>query len=161
MTKKDKPENRRKHIRIPIINGVLETIDLTYSDPNQNNKTITQPAILSNLSAGGMSLMTFIRPPTTNILEICLDIPSLEKVPLKGRISWIREKSGVYMTGIIFAEISKMNAHKITQMAEDFQDCETRISLHLPEVCINVCKCHYLCNKPQKDDVLFELEKKT
>lgn len=156
MKKSKKSEDRRKHARIPIINGVLEPINLTYKDPTDEGKAITQPAILSNLSAGGMSLMTFMEPPKTKTLEICLDVPSLEKMPIKARVSWIRSRSGVYMTGIAFTNISKTNAHKITSMAEDFQDCETRISLHLPEVCVDTCRSHYLCNKPQKDEILFK-----
>lgn len=159
MKKGKKPEDRRKHTRIPIINGVLHPVDLAY--PGADNKAVTQPAILSNLSAGGMSLMTFLEPPKTSVLEICLDMPGLEKVSVKGRVSWIRSRSGVYMTGIAFTEINQHNARKITDMAEDFQDCEMRISLHLPEVCVETCRSHYLCNKPQKDEVLFKPGKKT
>jgi len=149
-------QERRKHARLPIMHGVLEPVNLSFELPSQKGKPYVQPAILSDLSAGGMRLMTFIEPPKTNVLEICFDMPGIGKVPIKGKVSWIRGKSGVYITGIAFTEISKQNTHKISAMAEDYEDCETRIALHLPESCVETCKCHHLCNKPQKDDVLFE-----
>ncbi|HUT86105.1 MAG TPA: PilZ domain-containing protein [Elusimicrobiales bacterium] len=153
---KSKADERRKHNRITIMTGLLEPIEIKFQDPDKKGNTPSQPAIISNLSAGGMSLMTFMQPPKMNILEICLNVPSLEKIPIKGRVSWVREKAGVYMTGIAFVDISKASEGKINAMAEDFQDCETRLSLHLPEACVENCKCHYLCNKPQKDESLFQ-----
>jgi len=159
MTGKESFQERRKHARLPIIHGVVEPVDLVYDDPSGPGKSVTQPAILSNLSAGGMRLMTFIEPPKGKILEMCLDMPGLGKVPVKGSISWIRGKGGVFLTGIAFTEISKHASQKITHMAEDYEDCETRISLKLPEVCVPNCRCQYLCNKPHKDDTLFKTEK--
>ena len=35
-------------------------------------------------------------------------------------------------------------------MAQDNQDCETRIELKLPEACVSTCGFHFLCAKPQK-----------
>ena len=150
-------KERRLHARLPIIHGVVEPVDLVYSAAGDKN--ITQPAILADLSAGGMRLMSFLEPPKGKTLEMCLTLHGLGQVPVKGRISWIRGKGGVFMTGIAFTEISKQAVQKITHMAEDYEDCETRVELKLPESCVPNCRCHYLCNKPQKDDSLFKEEK--
>lgn len=158
MIEKNKPHmhDRRKHVRLPIIHGILEPVNLVFEDPRAKGGTASQPAILSNLSAGGLRLMTFLEPPKTQKLDLHLDLPGLGKVPIKGRISWVRGKGGVFMSGIAFTSISKPHCQKINAMAEDYADCETRIGLKLPEVCVPNCKCHHLCNKPQKDLGLFD-----
>ena len=157
MIDKHKPhmQDRRRHVRLPIIHGILEPVNLVYDNPRAKGCCSKQPAILSNLSAGGLRLVTFLEPPKTNNLDLHLDLPSLGKVPIKGRISWVRGKGGVYMSGIAFTTIAKTHCHKINAMAEDYADCETRLGLKLPEVCVPNCKCHDLCNKPQKDLSLF------
>ncbi|MDD4004298.1 MAG: PilZ domain-containing protein [Elusimicrobiaceae bacterium] len=154
MEKESKFQERRKHVRLPIIHGVVEPVNLAFEDSSGN--MITQPAILSNLSSGGMRLMTFLDPPKGNLLDMSLELPGLGKIPVQGRIAWVRGKGGVFMTGIAFTEIGKTAVARINAMAEDYEDCETRVTLKLPEACVGNCKCHYLCNKPQKDETLFE-----
>lgn len=159
MEKENKFQERRKHARLPIIHGVVEPVNLAFEDHAGN--MISQPAILSNLSSGGMRLMTFIDPPKGNLLEMSLELPGLGKFPVQGRIAWVRGKGGVFMTGIAFTNIGKAAVAKINAMAEDYEDCETRVALKLPEACVGSCKCHYLCNKPQKDETLFAAARKT
>jgi PilZ domain len=156
MTKKENDfVERRKHARLPIIHGILEPVDLSFEDENSTQpKNI--PGILSNLSASGMRLMTFLESPSNKALDMHLSLPGLGKFHIQGRISWIREKGGVFMSGIAFTKISENTQHKINMMAEDYADCETRIALKLPEVCIEKCRCHHLCNKLQKDETFFE-----
>jgi len=161
MTNDNKFSERRKHARLPIIHDMVEPVDLTYQDPREKGKMQTQPAILANLSAGGMRLVTFMEPPKTGVLEMCIELPGLGKIPVKGRISWIHSKGDVFTSGIAFTEISKVNCDKINAIAEDYEDCETRIGLKLPEVCVPNCKSYYLCNKMQKDSELFEPSKRT
>jgi len=151
-------KERRKHARLPIINGVLEPVDIAYDASSGGGKTVAQPAMLANLSAGGMRLMTFLEPLKGKILELSLNLPGLGSIPVKGRVSWIHGKGGVYMTGIACTEIGQHAAHKIGLMAQDFEDCDTRVALKLPEACVGTCRAHSLCNKPQKDDSLFKVE---
>ncbi|MFA5161515.1 MAG: PilZ domain-containing protein [Elusimicrobiales bacterium] len=149
-------KERRKHARLPIMHGVLEPVDVAYELPSGSGKSAAQPAILADLSAGGMRLMTFLEPPKGRLLEMRLDLPGLGAVPVRGKISWIHGKGGVYMTGIAFTEISNQATHKIELMAEDYEDCETRVELKLPEACVPNCRAHFLCNKQQKDETLFK-----
>lgn len=150
-------EERRRHTRLPIVHGILEPVDLAFSEPgSKKTKGTTQPGILSDLSAGGLRLLTFLEPPHSKMLDIILQFPGLEGIPVKGRISWVRGKGGVFMSGITFTNVSKRNRSKINLMAEDYADCDARIALKLPEVCVPNCRCRYLCNKPQKDETLLK-----
>ena len=65
-------------------------------------------------------------------------------------------KGPIYTIGIEFVKISSAVVQKITTLANDFVDCNTRILLKLPEVCVPNCKCNAICNKIQKDTTLFK-----
>lgn len=149
---KDKQE-RRKHVRLPILHGILEPVEIEFE--TTQTKRISQPAILSDLSAGGMRIILFMEPPHTKELNMFLNLGG-EHIHVKGKIAWIRKKSEVYMIGISFTEISKENANKINNMALDYLDCDIKISLKLPDVCHEKCKAHILCNKPQKCEEYFK-----
>jgi hypothetical protein len=152
-------KEKRKHVRLPILHGILEPVEIEFSK-KKGGKTPPQPAILSDLSAGGMRLITFLEPPHSRELNILLKLSGLKYIPIKGKISWVKEKGGVFMNGISFTLVSSEDRKKINEMAEDYSDCDTRIALKLPEVCVEVCKAHWLCNKPQKDETFFKAFKK-
>lgn len=149
-------KERRKHVRLPMLHGILEPVEIQFFSKTSDGKVKPQPAILSDLSAGGMRLITFLEPPHSKEINIILKLEGLDEVPVTGRISWVKEKGEVFMTGIAFISISKTNQKKINEMAEDYSDCDTRITLKLPEACVEGCKAHGLCNKPQKDETLFK-----
>ncbi|MBP5287080.1 MAG: PilZ domain-containing protein [Elusimicrobiales bacterium] len=158
MTKKNKViKERRAHVRLPMLNGILEPVEIEFFAEEADGKTVPQPAILADLSAGGMRLITFALPPKSKELNIVLQLAGMKNgFPVTGRIAWVKEKSGVYMTGIAFTQISDHDKKVINEMAEDFADCDTRFQLKLPDVCSETCKASGLCNKPQKDDSLFK-----
>ncbi|MCX7905909.1 MAG: PilZ domain-containing protein [Elusimicrobiales bacterium] len=145
-------KERRKYVRLPILHGILEPVEIQFDDKNQNK--FSRPAILSDLSAGGMRIILFFEPPHAKELNMILNLGK-ESIPIKGKIAWIKKKGEVYMIGISFTEISKENANKINSMANDYLDCDIRISLKLPDVCDEKCKAHILCNKPQKRSDFF------
>jgi hypothetical protein len=149
---KKKHIERRKHPRLPILHGILEPIDIEFE--KENNKKISQPAILSDLSAGGMRLITFLEPPHAKEINMVLNLGSY-KIAAKGKIAWLKQKENVFMIGISFNEISKENQNIINKMANDYLDCDIRISLKLPDVCSEKCRAHILCNKPQKVEEFF------
>lgn len=159
MTKKTSKvvKERRQHVRLPILHGILEPVEIEFYTKAADGKPVPQPAILADLSAGGMRLITFMEPPHTKELNIVLKLSGMKKgVPLTGKISWIKDKGGVFMNGISFSKISLENRKMINEMAEDYSDCDTRHELKLPEVCVETCRANGLCNKPQKDDSLFK-----
>ncbi len=149
-------KERREHVRLPILHGILEPVEIEFYTQDAHGKAVPQPAILADLSAGGMRLITFMAPPHTKELNIILKLNGVKEMPVTGKISWVKDKGGVYMNGISFSGISHDDKKRISDMAEDYTDCDTRSELKLPEVCVETCRAHGLCNKPQKDDSLFK-----
>jgi hypothetical protein len=153
ITNKDFKE-KRTHPRMPIMHDIIEPINLLCKDRDSDTE-VSIPAILADLSAAGMRLVTFLKVPK-GYLDIHLSLPSIGDMHINGKTSWIKQKGGVYTAGIQILEISKASADKINKMSEDFNDCDTRILLKLPEVCVENCKANSLCNKLQKDETLFK-----
>jgi hypothetical protein len=157
MKKNKVSKERRRHVRLPILHGILEPVEVEFITKTESGKkNRAQPAILSDLSAGGMRLITFLEPPHSRELNIILKLAGIKEIPVIGKISWVKEKGGVFMNGIAFSSISPDDRKRVNEMAEDYADCDTRIALKLPEVCVETCGAHGLCNKPQKDESLFK-----
>lgn len=150
-------EERRKHHRFPVVQGLIEPINLQFdivgdgkNGKVSHSKSKSQPAILTNLSAGGMSLLIFVEPPHSHVFEMELGLPGLDHVPVEGKIVRVHTKGETFNVGIQFTKIAKKHQQYINDMAVDHLDCETRISLGLPEACVPGCRFHWLCHKPQK-----------
>jgi hypothetical protein len=142
---------RRQFARLPVVEGLIEPITLQLGGGESGPVAVeSQPAILTNLSAGGMSLVMFMAPPRAKRLELVLAIPGFAEVPVEGRVVRIVEKGQTYNVGIAFTKISKKHQQQISDMAQDNADCDTRVSLGLPEACVKTCSFHQLCVKPQK-----------
>lgn len=151
---------RRKHRRFTVIGNIVEPIVLRYA-PEKGAKTKktkdsvpvhlhTQPAILTDLSAGGISLITFLAPPHAKVFKMTLTVPGLNHLAIEGKVVRVTKKGETYIVGIQFTKIAKKFQLQISRMADDDADCNTRASLGLPEVCVSVCRFHSLCTKTQK-----------
>ncbi len=148
---------RRRHARFTVTN-VVEPITLRYAPPKDAKgkgrlaavQSLTQPAILTDLSGGGMSLITFLAPPHTKRLDMILEIPGLDRIPVVGKVVRVHEKGETFVVGIQFTKILRRHQQRINDMAADNLDCETRLALSLPEACVRGCRFHTLCHKPQK-----------
>lgn len=149
---------RRKHARFPIVGNLIEPITLRYAAPKAakvekkiaTSDALTQPAILTNLSAGGMQLITFLAPPHAKRLDMILNLPGLDHMPVTGRVVRVHEKGETFVVGIQFLKIQRRHQKRINEMAVDNLDCETRLSLALPEACVRACRFNSLCHKAQK-----------
>ena len=153
MTKKNFAEKRR-HPRMPVISNLIEPVNLHYK--TDDGKETTLVAILADLSASGMRMISFLGAPLADTFSISLQLPGLKKMEINARMAWAKQKENVYTIGIEFINMKPENAALISAMADDFNDCDTRILLKLPEVCVGTCKCNKICNKIQKDESLFE-----
>lgn len=140
-----KGAERRQHRRFSVVEGMIEPITLEMAAAKQS-----QPAIMTDLSAGGMSLLVFCEPPHAKTFEMVLSIPGLEKAPIEARIVRVHQKGETYSLGLSFMKIPKKVQDRIGAMADDNADCETRVALRLPEACVPDCKFHTLCAKPVK-----------
>ena len=150
----DKRVEKRRHARVPVLNNLVEPVNLTYKTAEGKEQNVL--AVLADLSVSGMRLISFLEAPFSNNISLTLDLPAIGKFDFKGKTSWVKQKNSVFTLGIEFTEISPAAVNKISAMAEDFADCDTRILLKLPEVCVATCKAAELCNKLQKDITLFK-----
>lgn len=149
-------EDRRRHPRFAVVEGMVEpitiNIDSAKTSGHHHSAAMpkSQPAILTDLSAGGMSLLLFMAPPNSKTLDMVLNIPGLDDVAIQGQVVRISQKGETYSVGIAFRKISRKHQVRIDQLAHDNLDCDIRIALKLPEVCVPTCKFHALCAKAQK-----------
>ncbi|OIO07749.1 MAG: hypothetical protein AUJ52_09625 [Elusimicrobia bacterium CG1_02_63_36] len=152
---------RRKAPRVSVVSDLVEPIVLRYAADDKPSKGArkedaipkhlrTQPAILTNLSQGGLALITFLAPPRTKCFKMTLTIPGLDHLPIEGRVVRVAKKGETFSVGIEFTKIAKKYQKAIQRMADDDADCNTRVSLGLPEACVPDCGFHYLCTKTQK-----------
>jgi len=145
---------RRRHARLPVVEGMIEPITVRFGSGEDRKPGPaagpSQPAILTNLSAGGMSLLMFLEPPHARRLDMLLTIPGLEHLPIGGKVVRVHQRGATYNVGIAFTQISRKHQDRISKMAEDHGDCEARITLKLPEACVKNCSFHALCAKPHK-----------
>lgn len=147
MTEHKSGDERRKHRRIGVVEGMAEMINLELSDNGHNR---SQPAIMTDLSAGGMSLLMFSEPPHAKRFDMTLEIPGLSRVPIAASVVRVHQKGETYSVGLSFIEIAAKTRERIATMADDNSDCDTRLSLHLPEACVPTCHFHLLCTKAAK-----------
>ncbi|MEK7389976.1 MAG: PilZ domain-containing protein [Elusimicrobiota bacterium] len=146
MTDKKSGAERRKHRRFSVVEGMIEPITIELGD----GVVKKQPAIMTDLSAGGMSLLMFLEPPHAKSFDLMLSIPGLERIPIEASILRVLRKGETYSVGLSFVKIAKRIQDRIESMANDNADCETRVALRLPEACVPNCRFHTLCAKPVK-----------
>jgi hypothetical protein len=133
---------RRKHRRFSVVEGMVEPITLELE--GTDNMMHKQPAIMTDLSAGGISLLMFVEPPHTKSFQMTLNIPGLEGVPIEAGIVRVHQKGETYSVGLAFRKIPRDAQKAIEKMAEDSADCQTRTSLGLPDACGADCPFHSL-----------------
>jgi hypothetical protein len=150
-------QDRRRHPRFAVVERMVEPININIDSSkivrhahDAPNPPKSQPAILTDLSAGGMSLILFMAPPKTKTLDMVLNIPGLSDVAVQGQVVRISQKGETYNVGIAFRKISRKHQISIDRLAHDNLDCDIRVALKLPEACVPTCKFQALCAKPQK-----------
>lgn len=132
----------------------------------KNHKKTSIPGFILNLSAGGMRIVTLgaqaaeLTIGTHFVLDLTL--PGLVSHNVEGKMISIQRgdkarlhhSNEEWFLGLVFTKIKPADLHHINRMAEDWSICETKIQLHLPDVCFRECACLGLCVKPTriKDD---------
>lgn len=140
--------DRRAHYRFPVCEGLIEPITVKFGEAK--SKAAAQPAILTNLSAGGMSLLMFLAPPSARRLDMVMTLPGLAEVPVQGKVVRVHQKGETFSIGIAFTKISKKHQSKINAMAHAYIDCDIRMALKLPDARVCVCKFHSVNGAPRK-----------
>jgi hypothetical protein len=108
------------------------------------------PAVMTNLSTGGMSMVVFAHVSGDTRLRIVLNVPGLEGIELNGHVAWTQFKGDTTTVGVRFSHVSHDSSHRITRMTEHYADCELKLSFGLRDVCFRECSYWPLCDKPVK-----------
>jgi hypothetical protein len=141
---------RRQHRRFHVVDGMIEPITLEMESADAASKNVKVPAIMTDLSAGGMSLLMFVEPPHAKSFQMTLSIPGLEEVPIQASVARVHQKGETYSVGLSFMKIPRDAQKRIEKMAEDSADCETRTALRLPDACGSDCPFHSLFTRAAK-----------
>lgn len=139
-------QDRRKHKRFPVLENIAKSIELFI--PEKSSYGL--PAILLDLSRSGVGLLTFTPIKVGTILNIDIDLIELHIHNLKGKVVWMKNIQQTYRIGVKFLEIEEKIAKKIDKIAQDYTDCEIKLSLGVKDVCFKKCNYYTLCNKKYK-----------
>lgn len=134
---------KRKNRRMPLIKQFGEPVMIQMDD-----KSV--PGVILDLSADGVSMMTYAHIPVGTEICLSIDIPGLKTSPMNGKVVWALPKGDMWRMGLYISSINTLDAKQINRMAIDFTDCENRIALGAKDVCFLKCSYFKICNKPQK-----------
>ncbi|MDR1195130.1 MAG: PilZ domain-containing protein [Endomicrobium sp.] len=134
---------KRKNRRMPIIKQFGEPIMMHIE-----GKSV--PGVILDLSADGVSIITYAYVPAGTQICMTIDLPMLKTKPMNGKVVWTMPKGDMQRIGIYIESMDTLDAKHINRMAIDFNDCENKISLGAPDVCFAKCSYHQICEKPQR-----------
>lgn len=138
---------KRKFKRFPVLYHLIKPVLIRMQD---SKSEISSSAIMTNLSAGGMALLTFDSLPVGKKLLVTFDLKILKAENVKAKVVRCENKEGSYIMGIEFSNLSSDVAKKINKMADDFDFCETRILLGEKPICRKDCSYSEHCQRTTK-----------
>ena len=140
--------DRRMHFRFPTITIVKEVV-IFVTHPRTRNKVIL-PAIMYNLSAGGIAIVTFEKVPLGSLITLNLNLDSINLKNVTGKVVRLEGRNVTFLIAIDFINLTRELKSKITKIASDADMCETRIMLGEKHVCKLKCSYYPLCTNPIK-----------
>ncbi len=139
--------DKRKFKRFPVLYHLIKPVLIRTQDSKAG---ISSSAIMANLSAGGMALLTFSSLSVGKNLLISFDLKNLKIDNVKSKVVRVENKEGSYILGIQFLNLKKEIADAINKLADDFDSCETRILLGEKPVCKKGCSYFEHCQRIAK-----------
>lgn len=110
-------QERRKHKRFPVIRNLAKPVELIF----ENHPAATSvPAVLLDLSAGGIGLLSFVPVEIGTKIVSIIDLEELSFGPVEGKVIWSLAKGESWRLGILFTKISKPDCNKINSIARDY-----------------------------------------
>src|SRR3954466_5730180 len=106
---------RRRHPRLPLHLSVAKMVDFKFDGLDQ-----AAPAVLVDLSAGGLAMICFAMPPMAKDLTFRLSLPGLVTAKLKGKIMRARPKGETYQVAIEFTELQDKWAAMVGKLAKAY-----------------------------------------
>ena len=137
---------KRKHKRFPTISLIKEIVIEAPSIDIEDSV----PAIMFNLSAGGIAIITFVDVPEKSMINIKFNLPGLKLDNIEGEIVRVEKKRSTYLIAISFRNIKKSLQDKIRRIANDFDICKTRILRGEKKICFKECGYYKMCTKSIK-----------
>jgi hypothetical protein len=139
------PPERRKHPRLPLHLSVAKLVEFKCDGLDQPS-----PAILVDLSAGGLSMICFALPHLTKNVTFRLELPGLVNAKLQGRVVRAHRKGETYQVAIAFNEFQTEWAHLVAKLAKAYNECEDRLAQGDRRFCVRACAYFALCQKEEK-----------
>src|SRR3954471_20956781 len=136
---------RRRHPRLPLHLSVAKMVDFKFDGLDH-----AAPAVLVDLSAGGLSMICFAMPQIARDLTFRLTLPGLVNAKLKGRIIRARRKGETYQVAIEFTEFQDKWAALVGKLAKAYSACEERLQQGDRLFCFKECAFYSLCQKEEK-----------
>ena len=154
-------KERRKHRRIAVMHDLAKTIDLLIEleewekhglhdkikQHEHHNTHVKMPAVLLNLCASGLGLITFAALPIGTKICLNFDLVGLKMHDIEGKIMWSIDKGDTHRMGVEFMKINDHSRNKLTLMAQDDEDCSIKLELGVTDVCSKKCHYYLLCTK--------------
>ncbi len=147
-----KSHERRKHPRLPLHLSVAKLVDFKCDGLDQ-----PAPAILVDLSAGGLSMIAFALPHLTKNVTFRLDLPGIVNAQLHGKIVRAHKKGETYQVAIAFNEFKEEWAGLVAKLSKAYNVCEDRLSQGDRRFCFKQCSFFALCQKDEKVRVFPKL----
>lgn len=158
------PSERRAFRRFPVMVHVAKPVEIRLDGAVEG-----LPGVLVDLSAGGMSLVTFTSPagmpphpsaplraglqplPQTSRYTFCLNLAGTHRFQLPGRIIRAQRKGETYLVGIKFSAVHADWRQRLQQLADAYLDCEEKLAVGKQHVCFPECAYYALCEKSAKE----------
>ncbi len=140
-----KIQERRKHPRLPLHLSVAKLVDFTCDGMDQ-----PAPAILVDLSAGGLSMIAFALPSLTKNVTFRLQLPGIVNAQLHGKVVRAHKKGETYQVGIAFTEFKTEWESLVSKLFKAYYICEDRLAQGDRRFCFKQCAFWGLCQKDEK-----------
>jgi len=137
-------QERRKHPRLPLHLSVAKLVDFKVEGFAQPS-----PAVLVDLSAGGLSMICFSLPEMSQKVTFRLKLPGLVNAQLHGRVVRALRKGETYRVAVAFTEFQEEWARLIAKLAKSYEDCKDRWDQGDRNYCPKECTYHKVFPKDE------------
>ncbi len=130
-------EERRKHPRLPLHLSVAKLVDFKFEGSDHPS-----PAVIVDLSAGGLSMICFALPKLSNQVTFRLDLPGVVSARIHGRVIRATRKGETYRVAVEFSEFREEWSHMISKLIKSYDDCQDRWNQGDRKHCPSECAYH-------------------
>ena len=138
-------QERRRYPRLPMHLSVAKLVDFKC-----DGLETAAPAILVDLSAGGLSMICFVLPPMAQKVSFRLSLPGLVNAQVNGRIVRAHRKGDTYQVAVEFLEFQEQWSTLVSKLIRAYNVCEERLAQGDRRFCFKECAFFTLCEKDEK-----------